>query len=348
MIYAANCPKQETYDLTIVTVCFNAMPHLRRCIDSVQPLYHGGLSVEHIVIDGASRDGTAEFLAQELAENRISGYLSEPDEGIYDAMNKGIRHARGKVIVFINSDDEICADAVAACCAPILSGRTEYTASTALIVDDNDQIVKEELPDMGRVYLGVPYCHQSMYCSRELLLRYGGFRRDLFSIGADLDLMKRIFSGNIAYEIVSAASCRFHLGGVSSGNAVHMEMIRLMRQHKDALLTQARNDASIGLEAIRVIINLFSRYCRDTSLRFKLSDLDAAHELLCGIGEALPNGVLRKIHGSFLNEWRKSFILSLLLIGKNRSKRRVKSRTLQFALFCLKREIVRRKLTFNF
>jgi len=349
MIYPENSAKQETYDLSIVTVCYNALPYLRRCIDSVQPLYNGErLSVEHIVIDGASHDGTPDFLAQELAANRISGYLSEPDQGIYDAMNKGISQARGKVVVFINADDEICADAVEACCAPILSGRAEYTASTAMIVDDNDKVEREKLPDFGRMYLDTPYCHQSMYCSHALLQRFGGFRGDLFRVVADLDLMRRIFSKNIAYEIVPATSCRFHLGGVSCSNALHIELTRLMWQHKDGLLAQVRNDVKRGYEAVKLIIDWLSRYSRDASARFKLSDLDAATDLMCGIGETLPYKDLSKLHDSIHAKWRKNFILSLLLIGKNRRKRRLKSRTLLFALLCLNREVIRKNLTFNF
>ena len=99
--------------VSIITVCYNLVsggrvPHFKQCITSV--LEQTYTNIEHIVIDGGSQDGTVELLKSiiEQTEKTKPGtlrYISEPDNGIYDAMNKGINVAKGKYIAFLNSDD---------------------------------------------------------------------------------------------------------------------------------------------------------------------------------------------------------------------------------------------------
>ena len=93
--------------VTVITVCYNLLKngragHFRQCLKSVSTQDYP--AIEHLVIDGASQDGTVEQLEQYARQGWIR-YISEPDTGIYDAMNKGIRLARGKYIAFLNSDD---------------------------------------------------------------------------------------------------------------------------------------------------------------------------------------------------------------------------------------------------
>lgn len=87
--------------VSVITVCRNAAATLEACLDSVAR--QSWPAVEHIVIDGASTDGTAAIL--ERWRDRLAVVVSEPDAGLYDAMNKGIARARGEFVVFINADD---------------------------------------------------------------------------------------------------------------------------------------------------------------------------------------------------------------------------------------------------
>lgn len=224
--------KKLPCDLTIATVCWNAIKCVHRCIESVQPLYKSELKVEHLFVDGVSTDGTLEYLQDQLAEGRISRVISEPDNGLYDAMNKAIKHARGKIIVFINSDDEIFADAVPACCEPILSGRVSYTVASSLYISDTGE--KLLVPHMKRALWRQPYCHQSMFCSTELLRKVGGFRGDKFRIGADTELMRRLYIDKIPYEVLSVTASRFYDGGVSSSPAVIAERYELMMHFENS------------------------------------------------------------------------------------------------------------------
>ena len=106
--------------ISIITPCLNSAKTIRQTIESVlNQTYH---NIEYIIVDGASMDGTLEIIQE--YEPQFQGrlhYVSEPDHGIYDAMNKGIRMSHGNVIGIINSDDYYEQDAVEK-----MVGRGEY------------------------------------------------------------------------------------------------------------------------------------------------------------------------------------------------------------------------------
>ncbi len=231
--------KQELpYDLTVITVCRNALAHLPRCIASVQPLYHSPLRVEHLIIDGASTDGSVEYLEKAQHCGLITCYVSEPDNGIYDAMNKGIYLAQGRVIVFINADDEIVPGAVPECCAPILAGEASYTVASAWCIAGKRRRLLH--PRMDSVLWRQPYCHQAMYCSRELLVCFDGFAGDSFPIGADTDLMRRLYVARVPYEIVPVVAAYFYTGGASSAPEASRDVYELMLKFAKACRTEVR------------------------------------------------------------------------------------------------------------
>lgn len=244
------------YDLTVATVCRNARAYLPRCIGSVQPLYGLGLRVEHLLVDGCSDDGTVEYLQEQLDAGCITRFISESDAGLYDAMNKAIRLAKGQIIVFINADDEICPDAVAACCEPILSGRVEYTVARAMYVSGKKEAYMN--PRMESVLWSQPYCHQSMYCAVEMLSRVGGFRGEMFNVAADTDLMRRLYAMQVPYECVDAVASRFHDGGVSSSVKVYREVYELTLHHVDLYCLEIQRK-------LDCLADVFKHFCRVTS-----------------------------------------------------------------------------------
>lgn len=87
--------------VSVITACLNAEKYLERAIKSLWAQTY--TNIEHIVIDGGSRDGTLKIL--DRYKDKIARFVSEPDEGIYDAMNKGIRYSTGDILYFFNSDD---------------------------------------------------------------------------------------------------------------------------------------------------------------------------------------------------------------------------------------------------
>lgn len=178
------------YSLTIITVCYNALDKLERTIDSV--IAHKKrypLKVEHLIVDGASTDGTPQRLKQWLEEGRIEAFVSEPDGGIYDAMNKGIRLARGKVLYFLNADDTLTGENLAVCVEPILRGEVQHSA--APVYFDCYGAEKIRNPQFEYVYLQTPCCHQGYFASAELCRELGGYDTDHYRCIADADFMCR-------------------------------------------------------------------------------------------------------------------------------------------------------------
>jgi Glycosyl transferase family 2 len=102
---SADCPL-----VSVVTVLFNGRPCVEGCLDSVARQDYP--NIEHIVIDGGSTDGTIDILRQ--YDNQLAFWKSEPDRGVYDAWNKGLREARGEWICFLGADDEFLTGAVSA------------------------------------------------------------------------------------------------------------------------------------------------------------------------------------------------------------------------------------------
>jgi glycosyltransferase involved in cell wall biosynthesis len=101
---------QEVPLVTVITAVFNGVSTIKRCIQSVVDQDYP--YVEHIIVDGGSTDGTIDVLRE--YENRIAIWISEPDHGVYDAWNKGLRLARGEWIAFLGSDDEYLPGAITA------------------------------------------------------------------------------------------------------------------------------------------------------------------------------------------------------------------------------------------
>ena len=303
------------FDLTVATVCRNARACLPRCIGSVQPLYGSALRVEHLLVDGCSDDGTVEYLQEQLDAGRITRFISEPDAGLYEAMNKAIRLAKGQIIVFINADDEICPDAVAACCEPILSGRVEYTVARALYVSDKEEAYMN--PRMESVLWSQPYCHQSMYCAVALLSKVGGFRGDMFRIAADTDLMRRLYAMQVPYECVDAVASRFYDGGVSSSARVYREVYELTLHHVELYCQEVLGKPDC-------LADVFRHFCRVTSR--VLVHMES--------GELAPevkrmNEFLQKVRASAspekLARWRRYYYLKSVsnsLVGLIRSGRK--------------------------
>lgn len=120
--------------ITLVTACRNSAPTIRTALDSV--LSQRDCTLEYLVIDGASTDGTVEILRE--YEPRFAGrmkWISEPDEGMYDAINKGIRLATGDFIGILNADDYLDGENVLARVSAFAeeANRAEtYTSTTSL------------------------------------------------------------------------------------------------------------------------------------------------------------------------------------------------------------------------
>lgn len=260
-IVAKGAPEPQ-FQLTVITVCWNALADLKPTVESVlAQKAKGSISIEHVVVDGASTDGTPEWLAEQLAAGNIEHYVSEPDRGIYDAMNKGINLARGEVLAFLNAGDCYRADAdLAACLLPICRGDAESVAATAVMVPPDSSEPPHDWTAAGfrdSLFIGCPCCHQAYFASARAYRAAGGYRAQEFRCGADFDIICRITA---AQGLPAVSACRavdFAIGGYSYDNLSRFadEYAQIMADNWRLLLRRAQEEPEYGrLLAARVAL----------------------------------------------------------------------------------------------
>lgn len=237
--------------VTVVTVCFNLYEnkrvlHFQQCLKSVRSQDYP--AVEHLVIDGASQDGTVELL-ETYARRGMIRLISEPDSGIYDAMNKGIHQAGGKYIAFLNSDDYWHRrDAVSASVAALEQSHAAFSYAPRNIVNEDGSFYCKESAGLGTFPSLMPFCHQTMFTRREVLLSYGGFDAEHYRSAADYDLVLRLLLNGEQGVYVPLNFTTFRLGGFSiQGDKLSLaECCRIRRnllgKHAAELLKQGELD----------------------------------------------------------------------------------------------------------
>mgnify|MGYP000880646361 CR=1 FL=1 len=206
---------------TIITACFNSAATISATLRSVSRQTHADL--EHIIIDGGSRDRTLEIVA-DLGE-RVSIVVSEPDRGIYDAMNKGLARASGDVVAFLNSDDHYAHEGVLARVTEEFAARQHLDAVFGDVV-----YFRAGAPEVAvrryrsgrfrpdRIGWGWVPAHPASFIRKSVYDRFGVFRTDL-RIAGDFEFIARSFGrGELAYSHVPEIWARMQLGGASTAS----------------------------------------------------------------------------------------------------------------------------------
>jgi glycosyltransferase involved in cell wall biosynthesis len=206
--------------ISIVTVAFNSATTIADTLSSVAAQTYP--DIEHIVVDGASRDETMAIVRREGAH--LARVVSEPDQGIYDAMNKGIALATGDIVGFLNSDDMLADPGAAAAIAQALADSgADAVFGDILMVDPVrlDRVRRYWRPGPhrpGALLRGWMAPHPTLYVRRQVLLDCGGF--DLaYRLTADFDLELRLFEQRkIRSHYLPRTLVRMRVGGASTGN----------------------------------------------------------------------------------------------------------------------------------
>lgn len=226
--------------ITVITVCYNAGATIRDCLESVAAQTHG--DVEHWVIDGASTDGTAEKLAAWQEEFGFR-FVSEPDAGLYDAMNKGIDRATGDVIGFLNADDFYASDTVLAQVAQALADPETtdgcYADLHYVKQDDPTQVVRDWKAgafESGAFFRGWMPPHPTFFARRAVYEQWGKFDTQ-YRFGADWELLFRFFEvAKIRVVYVPEYWITMRLGGETNRSwrnmlTNHRECLSAFRKH---------------------------------------------------------------------------------------------------------------------
>ena len=194
----------ENPKVTVVTITYNLLKAgrektFRQCLESVHNQTYQ--NIEHIIIDGASNDGTLDLIKEYEDKGWIKCY-SEPDKGIYDAMNKGIDKASGEYIAFLNSDDFLHDPrGVEESVKALVENNADFSYAPCNFLDSDEQIKYVYDSLIGIFYFKMPFCHQTMFTKREKMLTLGKF--DLkYKSAADYDFIIRlILSGAKGIEV---------------------------------------------------------------------------------------------------------------------------------------------------
>ena len=198
---------QDEPTLTVVTVVKNAVETIAQCLESVKT----SNEVQHIIIDGKSHDGTLDVLNEHKASNRI--VLSEPDQGLYFAMNKAIPLITGRFVVYLNADDYFEKNSLE---LVIKTMKTHVENVDSLIIGDLKYVDSklslhveiDELPNRM-----IP--HPSTFIHRDLLRKLKGFNTK-YKVAADYDLILRAYKMKANFVQLGFATTWHRSGGFSS------------------------------------------------------------------------------------------------------------------------------------
>lgn len=224
--------------ISIITACYNSAHTLRDTMESVLRQSH--TDFEYIIIDGNSKDGTTDLIKsfEPRFGNRLR-WVSEPDAGLYDAMNKGIRQATGDVVGLLNSDDFFTADNILEQIAAAFENE-----NIDAVYGDVHYVKADNLAKCVRYYSSRPFrrglmrlgfmpAHPSFYCRRDLYLQHGVFDTS-YKVAADFEqLLRLIYVHNIRTCYLPIDCVTMRAGGVS--NAGWRSHLNIMRDHRRAL-----------------------------------------------------------------------------------------------------------------
>lgn len=201
-------PMKPTF--SVITVHFNQLPHLRPTVENIVTQKGFGESIEYIIVDGLSTDGTIDYLHGLKVEKSIHPIV-ERDKGIYDAMNKGIRAASGEYVVFINAGDQLAEEDTLARLADKFKTFDILYGDTEVLYENFSRIA--QVKPLEKFWQSLPFVHQSVIVRRTLLLD------NLFNLKykfcADYEQLAKLFLKKVEFVNAGQVISRITAGGAS-------------------------------------------------------------------------------------------------------------------------------------
>lgn len=254
--------------ISIITVCFNSAKTIRQTIESV--LNQTYTNIEYILVDGKSTDNTVEIIKEyepKFAEKGIIyRWISEPDNGIYDAMNKGIKMATGEWINFQGSDDWLELNASFSFSEDSQKNQKYDIFLYSTFIWDKKNRIKLR-PDIKRIdkFL-MPTCHQGIFTRRSLLL--GGFNT-IYSIAADYDFICTCYHDSKKFHASNKVIANYNLTGVSSS-----DIPKLLNEYLTISKKYSKSHTKITFlffyRKLKMQINFYIKRLVSTKLIYKL------------------------------------------------------------------------------
>lgn len=276
-------------EVTVVTVCFNPLKEGRRALleknlDSVQQ--QSGVKLEHLIVDGASTDGTIDFLRTYRNTKHDIRIFSQPDSGIYQAMNRGIALARGKYIIFLNSDDYYHhPDGLYASVKALETSACSFTFAPVRPEGAKRFHTHYHHPQrrLHKLFLTCIIPHPSMLYRKSVLEEAGGYDQH-YKLAADYDLTLRLIASGHKARFVGTCFATFLMGGLSTQNQ-NAELA----EKENALIVKSIHSKLFGVTFTE---QESRRLLRGTYPRQFLSVYKASQKIIAGAFEGLPQNIM--------------------------------------------------------
>jgi glycosyltransferase involved in cell wall biosynthesis len=192
--------------------------------------------LEVLIIDGCSTDDTLQLISE--YPGLMIKVQSEHDDGIYDAINKGIRMANGNLIVVVGSDDTLTPHALDNIYHEWLISKPDIVAGRSLMIsaDGNETLREDEDYGLGALLSGIPFCHNAMFATREAYRKVGLYSLD-YKICADAEWVHRAIKAKLTCSKIDFPTVRFSLSGASSVNPdkIMMETYKVIKSNFPSL-----------------------------------------------------------------------------------------------------------------
>jgi glycosyltransferase involved in cell wall biosynthesis len=211
--------------ISIITVVYNGVEHLERTIQSI--IKQDCTNIEYIIVDGGSTDGTIDILKKH--EDNINRWISEPDHGLYNAMNKGVTLAKGDYIMFLNSDDWL-EDGALDRVGEIMSKNPGYDVYHGyFLIDDKNQKTRRGhgiLPTSIPAYQPASFVRRTIFGDRKWF-------DEQYKIAADFKFFKSLQLAGHSFLKINALITKFSVGGASSDTYLRLkEMEQILEEFK--------------------------------------------------------------------------------------------------------------------
>lgn len=271
--------------VSIITVCFNSAKTIEQTIQSV--INQSYDNIEYIIIDGGSTDGTINIIKK--YEDKITYWVSEADNGLYDAMNKGIRIASGEIIGIINSDDWYNEGAIEKVVNCFEKNNCGIVYADMITIPDTGEFLRRCAAKINKdhIYFRMIYNHATVFVKKYIYEKYGAFDCQ-YKIVADYDAMLRFYDQGVVFFYLPFDVAYFRLGGVSN-----TKMWRGRRELKKVALSALKNKTETERQRYLPLVRWQYEKARNFSLKkFFFSRIIKSKQV-----EHFMSDILKKILG---------------------------------------------------
>ncbi len=229
--------------ISIITINYNNKIGLKKTLESV--IGQSCKNIEYIVIDGGSKDGSFDLI--NLNAKNISYWQSESDNGIYDAMNKGIAKAKGEYLLFLNSGDTLAHNKIIEEIIPVIQNMDIVYGDIIIVNEKNEKKAHKSFEQANVANLMISTIwHPCSFIKRELFIKYGLYNTD-FKLAGDYEFyIRSILKYGVTSKYINKSIAEFDSGGISH------------QKENEALMNDEREQAW-KLNFSDVMINFFKK-----------------------------------------------------------------------------------------